>query len=220
MMGVCFDGCKSGGYGEKCDFFCFDKYCFYFVCDIKNCDVCEKFMFFVVKCRKCRDWYYELNGKCLVCSFNCEGIKGFCDSIIGKCLEGCKMGWIGDKCNVENVIRIELSVKICRGNCLLCDFNIGECVVCVVGLWGLCCNKICFENCRMCDYKIGKCVVFCSKNCKWVGNEFLFCDSIIGECLYGCVEGWMGEICRYKCFDNGKCMIMRKFVFEMVYFRK
>lgn len=220
MTGVCLDGCKSGGYGEKCDSSCPDKHCPHLVCDIKNCDVCEKSMSSAAKCRKCRDRYYESNGKCLACSPNCEGTKGLCDSITGKCLEGCKMGWTGDKCNVENVIRIEPSVKICRGNCLSCDSNTGECAACVAGSWGSRCNKICPENCRTCDHKTGKCVVFCSKNCKRVGNELLPCDSITGECLYGCVEGWMGETCRYKCPDNGKCTITRKPVFETVYFRK
>ncbi|XP_062604031.1 multiple epidermal growth factor-like domains protein 6 [Saccostrea cucullata] len=219
--GVCLDGCEKGGYGEKCDSLCPDKHCPLPVCDIQNCDVCEKSTDSAAKCKKCKTGYHTYKGKCRPCSSNCLG--DVCDEITGTCIKGCKPGWTKGWCNVKkSEKKFNPRVKLCRGNCFTCDAMTGECANCHAGSWGSRCNKICPENCRTCDIKTGKCVVLCSRYCKQTGNELSPCDSITGECLNGCLDGWLGKRCRYRCIGNekGKCMITRKPLLETIYFKK
>lgn len=217
--GRCLDGCEGGRYGDKCDSLCPDKHCPPPVCDVQNCLTCDSSTSPIAKCKECSAMYYADKGVCKPCSKNCGKHKGLtCSGFSGKCYGECRKGWKGKRCDEEDVIKV--NVKICRGHCMLCDAMTGECASCHPGSWGSRCNKICPENCRECNQMTGKCAVICSKNCKRIGKESSPCNTVTGECLNGCEEGWMGKTCRYRCAGNGSCMITRKPIFETIYFRK
>ncbi|XP_078316646.1 uncharacterized protein LOC111119289 isoform X1 [Crassostrea virginica] len=228
--GVCEVGCKSGWYGDKCDRECPSR-CAFSSCDRNlgctncldagysgpNCDPCSGNTYGrncsmtcqncigcdrISWCQQCVAGFYGAE-----CTDTCEqGCKyNSCEKISGNCVGGCRNGYMGLTC-----------AEPCRGNCATCTIE-GDCLSCVSGKFGMQCEKDCPEFCggdKRCNKNTGNCsecssgrfdpsTEVCSTNCL----QTSVCLRN-GDCLNGCVNGWIGPRCDMQCSvaNCEKCM--------------
>lgn len=192
--GTCLNGCEPHYYpkDQGCDVFC----------DLEHCIWCEPFFGYGKVCVGCETGYFlENDGFCYSCSEHCKGGSTKCHTTTGSCVDGCKDGWFGDRCD-----------STCHDeHCAECD-NIGNtCLTCMDGYYGEHCLKHCPTNCTKCSRDTGFCLECekgrfsesCTKTCPNCLNKE--CD-ISGKCSYGCKEGWFGTHCDKKCMEGcSKC---------------
>lgn len=126
------------------------------------------------------------------CSLHCSGLNKDCDSITGRCLHGCEDGFYGVMC--DEVCNPALGHTKCKELCPYCKYkkcnSSKHCQLgCVSGYHG----KLCDEKCKNGRYG-ENCAETCNLNCAGPNNV---CNSITGECLAGCDEGFSGKRCLF-----------------------
>nr|XP_034313988.1 multiple epidermal growth factor-like domains protein 10 [Crassostrea gigas] len=137
------------------------------------------------------------------CSKICpDGCNNQCDKNTGDCI--CKGGRWGNLCN-------RTCPSFCDKN--TCDSNTGDCYKCVIGYYGVKCDKECSFGCQnicnmtsgICSCKSGFYLSNCSLTCasKCLNNE---CHQEKGTCL-ACHNGTYGDFCDLNCLGdcNGRC---------------
>ncbi|XP_053385743.1 multiple epidermal growth factor-like domains protein 6 [Mercenaria mercenaria] len=153
--GVCLNGCKENFAGKTCSACVAGKYSLN--CGVncsRNCEnqLCEftsgnclkcKDNYFGKHCDKCKIGYYgsECNGQCPP---NC--LYGVCDRETGSCLAGCKDGFSGNKCCLNN------------SYCIECSSNI-NCSRCLSGFYSHNCLSRCPCDGNPCEQINGKCII-------------------------------------------------------------
>ncbi|XP_067667158.1 multiple epidermal growth factor-like domains protein 11 isoform X2 [Haliotis asinina] len=158
------------------------------------------------------------------CSKGCRNQT--CHRWTGQCLQNCKSGYYGPKCDMhcEGCRSCVDKVETCdnEGRCLCgckrgkrgdkcdqecpnCETCFGNDCTCQDGFRGTLCSEIC-ENCKSCKVgnctcKVGfhgdACTVPCPQNCS---------QNVCGqggECTRGCKVGWYGRSCGKQC---GNCV--------------
>ncbi|XP_071118282.1 scavenger receptor class F member 1-like [Haliotis cracherodii] len=196
QSGAC-EECYIGWHGANCDKMC------------QHCDTggCHKT---TGVCLQCQAGYYSTNCS-LTCPPQCResyGDRVFCDRTTGKCLEGCKPTWWGDKCEHR-------CGKQCTGS--ECFFYDGSCASgCKDGLSGTHCDKTCSVGCSNgnCSQLTGICLhgcktgfygPSCDRRCtdkcldKDCSTEI---DGDTHRCTHGCVHGWKPPLCDIPCLPN------------------
>ncbi|XP_053400711.1 platelet endothelial aggregation receptor 1-like [Mercenaria mercenaria] len=217
IEGACLNGCVAGWKGTQCGNECeHGKWgrdcaetcgnCFSATCNKTNghcpngCDAGFKLTDLCTE--KCSNGYYGKNCK-HQCSSTCSLSSGsvICDYINGTCLNGCKVGWKGLKC--ESECEDGKWGPGCAANCgncysATCNHVNGECPDgCAAGFKP---TTLCTEMCNNGFY--GKdCKHNCSRTCSLSGS--VICDNIDGSCSNGCKDGWEGIQCEKKC-EEGK----------------
>ncbi|KAK3091329.1 hypothetical protein FSP39_018982 [Pinctada imbricata] len=206
--GVCTT-CLDGWRGEDCSLPC-NENCHLCDKDSGRCTLCRERRwgdscqsFCTSNCHACN----ATNGDCIVCSLgffgqNCEKQCGnckrnICERTTGACVYDCNEGWHGPQCN-----------RPCLNNCLMCEKQTGECIMCKGRLWGESCTLNCKENCDFCNITTGECVECkvgyygktCQEKCGNCQQEA--CDKDTGQCLYQCKDGYFGLKCDNKCLEN------------------
>ena len=142
-------------------------------CFVSRCELCDSADENV--CLSCLDGFYaDGPAACVECSKLCK-LGTTCDRNNGLCTEGCESGWSGEKCDE----------RCFNSNCLDCDQGNGNtCVSCVLGKFGETCDKPCNRNCK-------------------THTDKQNCEKISGRCLFGCEEGYWGNICSETCQNCG-----------------
>ncbi|KAH3875357.1 hypothetical protein DPMN_038620 [Dreissena polymorpha] len=227
--GTCLDPiCDSGFFGETCYQSC-PANCGLDPNGLAYCD------FTSGDCTYgCRDGYY--GAKCtLGCSQFCKRSpanteKGpLCYQTTGNCVYACEPGSYTPTCG-----------EVCRSTCVdrTCDINSGTCAecdkginagvlcptgTCNVGKFGTFCNEDCpgGVQCRnlTCNRYTSTCIGcvvlkwgdICNRTCPNCVNGL--CEQSTGFCQLGCVNGYYGDNCNYRCGDrctvcnrvNGTC---------------
>ncbi|XP_048255550.1 multiple epidermal growth factor-like domains protein 10 [Haliotis rufescens] len=161
-------------------------------------------------CLQCQAGYYSANCS-LTCPPQCRDSNGdrvFCDRTTGKCLEGCKPTWWGDKCEHR-------CGKQCTGS--QCFFYDGSCAFgCKDGFTGTHCDKTCRVGCLhgTCSQLTGICLrgcktgfygPSCDRHCTDKCLDRDCSTEIDGDtptCTRGCVPGWKPPICDNPCPPN------------------
>ncbi|XP_071119356.1 uncharacterized protein [Haliotis cracherodii] len=227
----CVSRCNSSGQCEdkgssECPQTCPDGY-YSFNCNRRcpsnNCAACNRWS---GECEACKDGRY--GRKCLKrCSEHC--MDKTCDIDSGECLDGCEPMWVGEKCDVKEVICENCHLHSCTDDmtCLSgckstwygpkCDQQCKNCkkknctssgvcqAGCIAGFYGNTCIDSCSE---FCDKKRCNQTGYCN-NCV-SGRHGEDCTSICstnceGPCYRGtgkckdCSVGWYGRFCTKSC---------------------
>ncbi|XP_071117989.1 scavenger receptor class F member 1-like [Haliotis cracherodii] len=194
ITGHCMEDCKSGWWGDKCnkrcsdnclrsDCFFYDGSCAWGCKDGWTGSMCTDNCPEECALNKCSQ-----RGKCTIgckkgfygetcenkCSDTCRNNNCYFDNIIHYtvCRDGCSDGWKAAYCN-----------ESCSTGCRKCNQHNGECSKCMVGRWG----------------------VQCEKRCSTCSNSL--CD-VTGECTEGCQSGYHGHMCDRVCQPD--CLECRK----------
>ncbi|XP_061179773.1 receptor-type tyrosine-protein phosphatase epsilon-like isoform X3 [Saccostrea echinata] len=195
-------GCEVNHFGENCTS-CGDP-CE--KCDIvKGCQQCQtgftgktceecRLGFSGHNCEPCKPGRYGSN--CTQeCSGNCYNNES-CNNVNGSCLNGCKKGYIGDKCSQAcgyGTYGFQCQDQ-CSGNCFdneTCDNVEGNCTNgCSKGWEG----SQCFQECVKGTFGEN-----CKQNCSRHCFSNMTCDRFNGACPHGCDAGWQGSDCKKKC---------------------
>ncbi|KAL4216315.1 hypothetical protein ACF0H5_024041 [Mactra antiquata] len=217
--------CADTWYGNNCDMNCSDN-CHGNLChmvDGKCMNGCEG-NFAGDRCEMCKTNYYGINcdksctnclngicdrstGICSDCDIGsfgdfCDnhcslGCKSFvCDRYDATCSEGCKYGYSGDKCCVNN------------DKCEKCD-STATCTQCKLGHYGDSCSLECHKNCvGGCDKDSGGCYGctngYYGQTCAHICSTYCYeaeCLMTGGACL-SCKNGHYGPTCNNTCPDN------------------
>lgn len=197
--GHCAIGCEVGWFGSRCD-----KQCL-----IPNCYTCAEDNFKKTFCSACNiGMYFNYDrGSCLDCSDNCSGGKLNCDMKTGVCLNGCKSGYYGDKCQWVCGECVGPSCSLngtCPHGCKpgwytsYCTqkypehcidssqfFHNSTCGDCEASWYGDICDKKCSDQCRSSVY-----------------NGYTYCRKLNGGCIAGCLNGYYGDTCNKTCSSN------------------
>ncbi|XP_046557741.1 multiple epidermal growth factor-like domains protein 10 [Haliotis rubra] len=151
----CPQTCLDGNYGFNCSR----------RCPSSNCVMCNRWS---GQCEACKDGLY--GRKCLKrCSEHC--MDKTCDIDSGECLDGCEPMWVGDKCDVKEIICENCDLhsctddKTCLSGCKStwygpkCDQQCTKCkkqnctssgvcqAGCTSGFYGNTCTDSCSEFC-------------------------------------------------------------------------
>ncbi|XP_048255152.1 multiple epidermal growth factor-like domains protein 10 [Haliotis rufescens] len=196
QSGAC-EECYIGWYGAYCD-----KMCQH--CDTRGCSKTTGV------CIQCETGYYSTNCS-LTCPPQCReryGDRGLCDRTTGKCREGCKPTWWGDKCEQK-------CGKQCSGS--ECFFYDGSCASgCKDGLSGSHCDKTCSVGCLHgnCSQLAGVCLHgcktgfygrSCDRHCTDKCHDSDCRTGVDGDtplCTHGCVPGSKPPLCDNPCLTN------------------
>lgn len=171
--------CGGNTYGQNCSLTC------------QNCNDCNH----IEGCKECASGFYS--DQCdLSCPHGC--IRDICDIKSGYCAEGCKDGFMGIDCGIS-----------CKSNCATCTNN-DPCLTCVSGTFGTQCENACPKTCsnNTCEKINGQCFnclpgtfgTNCSESCS--KNCLPALPSVCGrngDCISGCMDGWLGPQCDRKC---------------------
>ncbi|XP_067678494.1 uncharacterized protein [Haliotis asinina] len=181
----CQQTCPSGYYGFSCNR----------RCPSSNCEVCNRWS---GQCEGCKVGLY--GSKCLKrCSEHC--MDKTCDIDSGECIDGCEQMWIGEKCDVKEII--------CE-NCYL--HNCTDDKTCLSGCKSTWYGPKCDQQCTKCKKKNCTSSGVCQAGCisGFYGNTCTdscseFCDkkrcNQTGYCN-NCVSGRHGEDCTSLCSPN------------------
>lgn len=190
--GYCLSECKDGFSGTKCDQ----------SCDIK-CATCSRDN--QQRCIKCQFDRYGI-----YCNNNCSKscLDNACDDTNGYCTNGCRPGHWGNVCEHS-----------CSSQCIdkQCNRTDGQCTHgCANSYSGSKClcpkNCNCDEDgmCKSCKQGFGiSCEFDCNDGC--VNKE---CHKESGECVHGCLKGFVGTKCiKSKSFilfyfSNNKTLVL------------
>ncbi|KAK3751427.1 hypothetical protein RRG08_051153 [Elysia crispata] len=144
---------------------------------------------------------------------NCGGTNTPCDRISESCVFGCLDGHQGELCDPvckENTYGPNCSQvcsPFCSGANNPCHRINGSCVFgCLDGYHGELCDSECKENTygsncsqgELCDSECkentygSNCSQVCSPFCGGANNS---CNRINGSCVFGCLDGYHGELC-------------------------
>ncbi|XP_060565263.1 multiple epidermal growth factor-like domains protein 6 [Ruditapes philippinarum] len=244
--------CRPGYYTNKCNLLC-GKGCVNNTCSVSSGECsCKSAKFATGKCDTCLGNMYgeECNNACPIncgscilgtecswcintayygsyCQYRCPVgcFDGRCNKGNGYCQKGCKLGFVGSKCDMCSFGLYGTFCDLnCTDNCLTC-FSDTNCTYCArhtgaclhgcksVSNYGDYCEKQCSDTCnnRSCDWKTGQCLEgcvmnyygsFCDTLCPFSclpGNDKRVCDEINGRCLLGCRDGIYGNKCKNKC---------------------
>ncbi|KAH3875441.1 hypothetical protein DPMN_038707 [Dreissena polymorpha] len=199
VTGSCYYGCQPNYHGSKCQR----------LCNLANCNTCSyNEPSDNLKCAVCVAGRY--GPYCTPCNSNCLKDTGDICIHNGTCLDGCRPGYRGDKCDVSCAASVDLA------NCAVCDRYQFSCTVCKPGFWGPKCQSTCGVNCvefsgaRYCNISDGTCrdgcmpTYFkhdCSGSCPNCANNV--CHRTTGTCLDPiCDSGFFGETCNQSCPAN------------------
>ncbi|KAL4221615.1 Eukaryotic-type carbonic anhydrase [Mactra antiquata] len=181
------DDCTNGYYSNDCNLQCPSTQCYNHKCNRStgNCDQCQTGLYGLLCDKECSD--------------GCK--DGNCRILDGKCENGCRSNYTGDKCCIQ------------YGFCEVCD-NTTYCSQCVAGYFGETCKRQCPSNCLgscktnnghclLCKrgYYETKCELNCPRNCNAVAFMDI-CDFRDGTCLEGCVNGYYNQMCDRNCSTN------------------
>ncbi|KAH3875371.1 hypothetical protein DPMN_038634 [Dreissena polymorpha] len=199
VTGSCYYGCQPNYHGSKCQR----------LCNVANCITCTyNEPSDNLTCAVCVAGRY--GPYCISCNSNCLRDTGDICIHNGTCLDGCRPGYRGDKCDVSCEATLGLS------NCAVCDRYQFACTVCKPGFHGSQCQLPCGVNCvavggaRYCNISDGTCRDGCmptyyrhdcSGSCPNCGYDV--CHRTTGTCLNAiCDSGFYGETCNQSCPVN------------------
>ncbi|XP_060598182.1 multiple epidermal growth factor-like domains protein 10 [Ruditapes philippinarum] len=195
VEGKC-DKCSDDKYGDECSITC-PSYCG--ICEDTHCLWCINTVRYGTFCR------YK-------CSTGCN--EGKCNKGDGHCMRGCKLGYIGEKCDsCSPGLYSHTCDLICAENCYTC-ISKTNCTQCKSGFYGETCTKTCPSGCNgNCSLSDGRCIVckpelfgeFCNSTCK-DGTYGVNCSKLCQDVDSYCQECHTGENgiycgCR-KCNDT------------------
>ncbi|XP_071099043.1 cell death abnormality protein 1-like [Haliotis cracherodii] len=218
VTGSCLTECDSGYFDLKCKTPCNSN------CRNRKCksvsggtEVCTEGCVPGYQGGRCNIPCDSPGGNCTACVGDCDG--GYCQ-FSSSCVSGCIGSYYGSDC------------KQCSSRCKTCNGYTGMCEECVSQYFGPNCEYLC-EHCRdTCQFgclrgcKTGfygaACEKECSTNCglspmmldnstadtRPVTNDTVECNQYSGDCLHGCVDGWLGPHCSSRCninCRNGRC---------------
>ncbi|XP_053386861.1 scavenger receptor class F member 1-like isoform X2 [Mercenaria mercenaria] len=187
--------CMSGFWGTQCTSSC-GKGCVNNTClQSGNCD-CKSTNFDSGRCRSC------IKGKFGV---DCDES---CPSNCGSCLSKTHCNWCKNR-YYGSICQFECSVGCSTGTC---KKNDGTCSSCKTGFTGNKCDScITAKHGANCDLDCPRscfCENECTSTCKSVKGK-RSCNAYDGYCIYGCLDGFHGEMCDKKCSDkcvNATCL--------------
>ncbi|XP_048255595.1 cell death abnormality protein 1-like [Haliotis rufescens] len=204
----CVSRCNSSGQCEdkgssECPHTCPDGY-YSFNCN-RRCpsNICAACNRWSGECEACKDGSY--GRKCLKsCSEHC--MDKTCDIDSGECLDGCEPMWVGEKCDVKEVICENCNLHSCTDD-----------MTCLSGCKNTWYGPKCDQQCKNCKKKNCTSSGVCQAGCiaGFYGNTCTescseFCDkkrcNQTGYCN-NCVSGRHGEDCTSICSTNceGPC---------------
>ncbi|KAH3713060.1 hypothetical protein DPMN_072825 [Dreissena polymorpha] len=205
---TCSYGCKVGYYGDDCKRSCSSW------CANKFCSTPYGI------CSPCMNGYTGYN--CAdQCAYGC--LNNICGQNDRKCTNGCKIRFYGDSCESQCPPKCQscLSAENCTAcvsgyygskcesqcpdTCETCSNN-GKCTICKSdfshpNLDCQCSQRFCASGlCQSCTnstyYLDGEACCPCSANC-----QDSVCKTAL-QCTHGCVDGYYGEVCDFKCSDR------------------
>ncbi|XP_060551557.1 multiple epidermal growth factor-like domains protein 10 isoform X2 [Ruditapes philippinarum] len=152
----------------------------------------------------CNNRFYGRYG-CENCSENCSEThytgQMTCNLLDGGCLDGCKAGWTGYRCETEcDDGKWGINCTNDCGSCLSspCNHVNGRCE-------GGCSSG--YKSTLQCDiecdpgYYGRDCKQKCNRTCSEIGSAL--CYNVNGTCINGCIAGYEGSYCEFEC-DDGK----------------
>ncbi|XP_060567447.1 multiple epidermal growth factor-like domains protein 10 [Ruditapes philippinarum] len=164
------DTCVGLKYGDECNEAC-----------PSNCGTCT-----ATKCSWCINTVFYGSYCQYRCSVGC--VDGTCNKGTGHCMNGCKSGYIGDKCDTCSPgIYVNHCDLNCTENCSAC-VSATNCTECKTGFYGEICTHACPSGCYgNCSRTDGRCF-----ECK---------PGFVGEYCDLCRNGTYGLNCSKSCHE-------------------
>ncbi|XP_060558068.1 protein draper-like isoform X2 [Ruditapes philippinarum] len=186
INGTC-QNCSGNKYGDECNKTCPGN-CSTCISDAE-CTLCLNSMFYGSHCQNS-------------CSIGCK--EGMCDKDDGHCIDVCKSGFSGDKCDscvpglFGNNCKLNCGKGCANNTCLISsgkcpckstNFTVAKCDACSDDKYGDECNKTCPINCGTC---------ISDTACSWCKNRFYHGSYCQYRCSPGCDSG--------RCNQDGNCI--------------
>ncbi|XP_060607366.1 protein draper-like [Ruditapes philippinarum] len=173
------DACAGLRYGDECNNTC-----------PSNCGTCIS----DTECLWCKNTVYYGSYCQHRCSLGCD--QGRCIKSTGHCIEGCKSGFSGGKCDkCSPGVFGPFCDQNCSNNCFSC-LSETNCTECNPGFYGEKCANACPSGCN------GTCSVSNGQSCN-ITDIYRVCATDTGRCIHGCNSVIKyGEYCEKQCSDT------------------